>query len=89
MPGIINGAIIAFTMSIDDFIISYFNKGPGVTTLAVEIYTMVKKPITPEINALFTLMFISILLLLVVINFRQGKQEAALSRRKNYNYQQL
>ena len=44
-------------MSIDDFVISYFTKGSGVTTLAVEIYTMVKKPVTPEINALSTLMF--------------------------------
>ena len=51
MPGVLNGLIIAFTMSIDDFVISYFTKGSGVTTLAVEIYTMVKKPVTPEINA--------------------------------------
>ncbi len=43
MPGVLNGAIIAFTMSIDDFVISYFTKGSGVTTLAVEIYTMVEK----------------------------------------------
>ena len=43
MPGVLNGLIIAFTMSIDDFVISYFTKGSGVTTLAVEIYTMVKK----------------------------------------------
>lgn len=75
MPGVLNGMIIAFTMSIDDFVISYFTKGPGVNVLAVEIYTMVKKPVTPEINALFTLMFVCVLALLSVINLRQNRQE--------------
>ena len=82
MPGVLNGLIIAFTMSIDDFVISYFTKGSGVTTLAVEIYTMVKKPVTPEINALSTLMFICVFLLLLIVNVRQARQETASSRRK-------
>ena len=56
MPGIISGALIAFTMSIDDFIISYFTAGSGVSTLAMTIYSMTKKPVTPEINALCTIM---------------------------------
>ena len=56
MPGIINGALIAFTMSIDDFVISYFTAGSGVSTLAMTIYSMTKKPFTPEINALCTIM---------------------------------
>lgn len=82
MPGVLNGLIIAFTMSIDDFVISYFTKGSGVTTLAVEIYTMVKKPVTPEINALSTLMFVCVFALLLIVNIRQARQETASARRK-------
>ena len=82
LPGVLNGMIIAFTMSIDDFVISYFTKGSGVTTLAVEIYTMVKKPVTPEINALSTLMFVCVFALLLVVNVRQARQETASEKRK-------
>ena len=82
MPGVLNGLIIAFTMSIDDFVISYFTKGSGVTTLAVEIYTMVKKPVAPEINALSTLMFLVVFALLLTVNIRQARQETASARRK-------
>ena len=82
MPGVLNGLIIAFTMSIDDFVISYFTKGAGVTTLAVEIYTMVKRPVTPEINALSTLMFLVVFALLFTVNVRQARQENALLRQK-------
>ena len=82
MPGVLNGLIIAFTMSIDDFVISYFTKGSGVTTLAVEIYTAVKKPVTPEINALSTLMFLVVFALLLTVNIRQVRQENAAARRK-------
>ena len=82
MPGVLNGLIIAFTMSIDDFVISYFTKGSGVTTLAVEIYTAVKKPVTPEINALSTLMFLVVFALLLTVNIRQARQETASARRK-------
>lgn len=71
MPGVLTGALMAFTMSLDDFVISYFNSGSSAQTLSVLIYNMVKKPITPEINALSTLMFGTILILLVVINIRQ------------------
>lgn len=81
MPGVVNGAIIAFTMSIDDFLISYFTKGSGITTLAVEIYNMTKKPVTPEINALSTLLFVSVLTLLIIINVRQARQEKTALRK--------
>jgi len=77
LPGVVNGGIIAFTMSIDDFLISYFTKGSGITTLAVEIYNMTKKPVTPEINALSTLLFLSVLTLLIIVNVRQARQEKA------------
>lgn len=71
MPGVITGALMAFTMSLDDFVISYFNGGSTAQNLSVTIYSMTKKPITPEINALSTLMFGTVLLLLVVVNIRQ------------------
>lgn len=75
MPGIVNGALIAFTMSIDDFVISYFTAGSKVSTLAMEIYAMARRKISPEINAISTLLFISVLLLLVIVNLREASQE--------------
>lgn len=74
MPGIITGALMAFTMSLDDFVISYFNAGSTAQTLSVTIYSMTKKPMTPEINALSTLMFGAVMLLLVIVNLRQLKE---------------
>ena len=71
MPGVITGALMAFTMSLDDFVISYFNSGSTAQNLSVTIYSMTKKPVTPEINALSTLMFGTVLLLLIVVNVRQ------------------
>ncbi len=71
MPGVITGALMAFTMSLDDFVISYLNGGSTAQNLSVTIYSMTKKPITPEINALSTLMFGTVLVLLVVVNIRQ------------------
>jgi len=70
-PGIISGFLIAFTMSIDDFIISFFNTGNGVTNLSIEVYSMAKRGIKPEINALTTLMFITVLILLLLSNRKQ------------------
>ena len=68
MPGVITGALMAFTMSLDDFVISYFNSGSTAQNLSVTIYTMTKRPVTPEINALSTLMFGSVLVLLIIVN---------------------
>ena len=73
-PGIISGMIIAFTMSIDDFVISFFTTGNGVTNLAIEVYSMTRRGISPEINALSTIMFISVLILLVLSNITQNKK---------------
>lgn len=73
-PGIITGALIAFTMSIDDFVISFFTTGGGVTNLSITIYTMTKRGLNPKINALSTIMFFSVLILLLIINKRQDKQ---------------
>ena len=70
-PGIISGALMAFTMSLDDFVISYFVYGPNFVTLPVEIYNYTKKPLHPKIYALFTLMFLAILLVMLVMNILQ------------------
>ncbi|MGX8796029.1 ABC transporter permease [Fusibacter sp. JL298sf-3] len=69
-PGIITGALIAFTLSIDDFVISFFTTGNGVNNLSIAIYSMAKRGIKPEINALSTLMFLTVLVLILVINKR-------------------
>ena len=74
-PGIVSGALIAFTMSIDDFVISYFTAGSSTSTLAMRIYSMTKKRITPEVNAVSTLLFLSVLVLLVANNIREVRQE--------------
>lgn len=67
-PGIFAGFLMAFTMSIDDFVISFFTTGPGVTNLSIEIYSMARRGIKPEINALSTLMFVTVLVLLLIVN---------------------
>lgn len=74
MPGIITGAMMAFTLSLDDFIISYFTSGSSAQTLPVIIYSMTKRRLSPKINALSTLLFVVIMLLLVIINMRQLKE---------------
>ena len=73
-PGIVSGALIAFTMSIDDFIISYFTAGTS-STLAMTIYGMTKKRVSPEINAVSTLLFATVLALLAIVNIREARQE--------------
>ncbi|WP_294474937.1 ABC transporter permease [uncultured Intestinimonas sp.] len=72
MPGIVSGMLIAFTMSIDDFLISYFTAGGQTSTLSMVVYSMVRRRVSPEINALSTLMFLAVLLLLILINLRQS-----------------
>ena len=71
MPGILAGGIMAFTMSLDDFVISYFVTGSGFVTLPVEIYTYTKKPIPPKVYAMFTLLFLLIAVLMVGMNLIQ------------------
>lgn len=72
-PGIVTGFLLAFTMSLDDFVISYFTSGNGVSNLSITIYTMTRRGIKPEINALSTLMFLTVLILLLIINRRQER----------------
>ena len=75
MPGIVTGALIAFTMSVDDFVISYFTAGSTTSTLAMVVYGMTKKRISPKINAVSSLLFVTVLTLLVIVNVREAKQE--------------
>ena len=68
LPGILSGFLMAFTMSLDDFIITHFTKGPGIDTLSTKIYTEVKKGIKPEMYSLSTLIFVTVLILLFLVN---------------------
>lgn len=75
MPGMITGMITTFTLSLDDFIISYFTSGPGFQTLPIAIFSMTKKRVKPDMYALSALIFVSILLLLILYNVAQAKSE--------------
>lgn len=75
MPGIINGMLIAFTMSIDDFVISYFTAGQNAKTLSMTIYNMTRRRVSPKVNAISTILFLVVLILLIVVNLREAKQE--------------
>lgn len=67
MPGIVSGALIAFTMSFDDFVISYFVTGPGINNISTYVYSSVKR-INPSVNALSTIIVVGITLVLIIIN---------------------
>lgn len=73
--GIVTGFMMAFTLSVDDFVISFFTAGPSFTTLPLYIYSMTKKPVKPDINALSTIMFVVVLALLILINLHEGRSE--------------
>ena len=75
MPGVVAGAIMSFTMSLDDFVISYFVTGMDFVTLPVEIYSYTKKPIPPKIYAMFTLLFLLIFVLMVIMNLLQLRSD--------------
>nr|NIW45382.1 ABC transporter permease subunit [Gammaproteobacteria bacterium]NIX56622.1 ABC transporter permease subunit [candidate division Zixibacteria bacterium] len=73
MPGILGGALLAFTLSLDDFVITFFTSGPGSTTLPLRIYSLVKLGVTPEINALSSIMFlVSFALVFLSFSIQKG-----------------
>ena len=76
LPGIITGAIMAFTLSLDDFVISYFNSGNGFENMPIRIYGMTKKTVTPKMYALATIIFFVTLGLLLISNLVDEKDEA-------------
>ena len=75
MPGVFSGFLLAFTMSLDDFVITHFTKGPGVDTLSTKIYSEVRKGIKPEMYALSTIMFLTVLVLLMLVNTAPDKTD--------------
>ena len=83
MPGIVTGLIMAFTLSIDDFVISYFTSGT-TQTLPIYIYSMTRKRISPEINALSTVLFAVVMVLLIIINIRSFKDRGQSQREETY-----
>ena len=82
MPGIVTGLIMAFTMSLDDFVISYFTSGNGFQTLPIRIYNMTKKTVTPKMYALATIIFFVILALLLISNMSGNEDTRALKEKK-------
>ncbi len=81
--GIFSGMMMSFTLSLDDFVISYFTQGPSFETLPIRIFSMTKKRVTPDMYALSTLIFVAILLLLVLINVAQARGDKKMSNKLN------
>lgn len=82
LPGVSSGFLLAFTMSLDDFIITHFTKGPGVDTLSTKIYSEVRKGINPSMYALSTLMFLVVMILLLLINMKPDEKAAGAKNAK-------
>lgn len=74
MPGVVSGASLAFTLSLDDVVISYFTSGPGSNTLPLKIYSMIKTGITPDVNALSSLLLLVIIIFLTLSLFVQSRK---------------
>ena len=83
MPGIITGAIMAFTLSLDDFVISYFTAGNGFETLPIRIYGMTKKTVTPKMYALATIIFFVTMSLLLISNLVDNEDRRKLKEQKS------
>ena len=73
MPGVLAGAMLAFTLSLDDFIITFFTNGPGSTTLPIYVYGLLRRTITPEVNALSTVWILVVLVALIASNRVQSR----------------
>ena len=80
LPGILTGTMLAFTMSLDDFIVSFFTTGSGVTTLSIKIFSMTKRGVSPKINALSSILFIVSIVIILIVQYRQNKEESKAKR---------
>ena len=80
LPGVISGMLMAFTLSLDDFVISYFVKGTGFETLPIYIYSAVRKGVRPTLYAANTVIVVAVLVLLILINF-VGKDNKSKSKK--------
>jgi spermidine/putrescine transport system permease protein len=74
MPGVLAGAMLALTLSLDDYVITYFTAGPGSTTLPLRVFSMVKTAVTPEINALSTLWVVVVFVVLFFGQIMQSRK---------------
>lgn len=74
IPGVLTGALMAFTMSLDDFMVSFFTTGSGVSTLSIKIYSMTKRGVSPTINALSSIMFVIMIIVVLILQFREAKE---------------
>ncbi|GHU81398.1 spermidine/putrescine ABC transporter permease [Clostridia bacterium] len=79
MPGVVSGMLMSFTYSLDDFVITYFTRGSKFQTLPIEIYTMLRRRISPTINALSTLLFLVTITVLIIVNVRERQVERAVN----------
>lgn len=82
LPGIVSGMIMAFTMSLDDFVISYYTTGSDFQTLPLKIFAMTKKTVKPDMYALSSLIFLTVLVLLLIVNIGQIRQDKKNSNKK-------
>ncbi|MDU7538203.1 MAG: ABC transporter permease subunit, partial [Peptostreptococcaceae bacterium] len=80
LPGVLAGLFIAFTLSIDDFIISFFNTGPGVDTLSIKVFSMTRKGVAPTINAISTIMFGTIIIILITTNIMASRKQKKINK---------
>jgi spermidine/putrescine transport system permease protein len=74
MPGVLSGSMLAFTLSLDDYVITYFTAGPGSTTLPLRIFSMVRFAVTPEVNALSTIWVLTVFVLLFVAEYARRRR---------------
>ncbi len=79
--GVVTGMMMAFTLSLDDFVISYFTSGPDFQTLPLRIFSMTKKTVKPDMYAMSSIIFFTVLVLLVIINLAQSKSEKEMRRK--------
>ncbi len=80
MPGVLSGAMLAFTLSLDDYVITYFTAGPGSTTLPLRVFSMVRFMVTPEVNALSTIWVLLVFLVLLIGQLAQSRASAVQSK---------
>jgi spermidine/putrescine transport system permease protein len=76
LPGVLSGALLALTLSLDDYVITYFTAGPGSTTLPLRIFSMVRFAVTPEVNALSTIWVATVFLVLLIGQIVQNRQRS-------------
>jgi spermidine/putrescine transport system permease protein len=83
MPGIVAGFLTSITMSLDDFVISYFVSGPTSQTLPITIFSMTRRKVSPEVNAISTIIFVVVLVVLLIVNISEARHENNKAQRRN------